>query len=185
MKKYLIKIKQVTIACAITMGIYLLTYWITSALMNEASEPLYLLALAMYSLVMMTAFDLVLIYITYVRKATGEDKAVQDFQDGYWGFKTDIVFLFKQELSTLIAFAMINGASWLMILIDKLIFSKRSLTAILLLYSPLNIIGVALPEWGNSILGYLLGTILCFAIYLLELVVFRKKWYKRWYNSGG
>lgn len=185
MKKYLVKIKQVTIACALSMIIYLSTYWITSALMNEASEPLYLFALAMYSLAMMTAFDLVLIFITFVRKGSGEDKAVQDFQNGYWGFKTDIVFLFKQELSTFIAFAIINGASWLLILIDKLIFSKRTITAILLLYTPLNVIGVALPEWGNSILGYLLGTILCFAIYLLELVVFRKKWYKRWFNLGG
>ena len=96
-----------------------------------------------------------------------------------------MVFLFKQELSTFIAFAIINGACRLMILIDKLIFSKRTLTAILLLYTPLNIIGVALPEGGNSILGYLLGTILCFAIYLLELVVFRKKWHKRWCNLGG
>lgn len=84
MIKYLVKIKQVTIACALSMIIYLSTYWITSALMNEASEPLYLFALAMYSLVMMTAFDLVLIYITYVRKGTGEDRAAQDFQDGYW-----------------------------------------------------------------------------------------------------
>lgn len=61
-----------------------------------------------------------------------------------------MVFLFKQELSTFIAFAIINGACRLMILIDKLIFSKRTLTAILLLYTPLNIIGVALPEGGEQ-----------------------------------
>lgn len=67
-----------------------------------------------------------------------------------------------------------------MISIDKLIFSKRTITAILLIYSPLNIIGVALPAWLNSILGYLIGTILCFAIYLLELVVFRKRSYTLW-----
>ena len=153
--------------------------------MNEASEPLYLFALATYSLVFMTTFNLILIYITFIRKALGEDEAVRDFQNGYWGFKKDIVYLFKRELSTLIAFAMINSASWMMISIDKLIFSKRTITAILLVYAPLNIVGITLPSWANNILGYLLGTIVCFAIYLLELVVCRKKWYKNWCNQGG
>ena len=58
-------------------------------------------------------------------------------------------------------------------------------TAILLIFAPLNIVGIALPEWANGILGYLLGTILCFAIYLLELVIFRKKWYNKWFRQGG
>ena len=124
MKKYLVKIKQVTIACALSMIIYLSTYWITSALMNEASEPLYLFALAMYSLAMMTAFDLVLIFITFVRKGSGEDKAVQDFQNGYWGFKTDIVFLFKQELSTFIAFAIRGGAIFAFLASDDTFTAK-------------------------------------------------------------
>ena len=165
------------------MIIYLSTYWITSTLMNETSKPLYLLALLIYSLVFMAVFNLLLIYITYIRKSLGEDDAAQDFQNGYWGFKKDILYLFKRELSTFIAFAMINGASWILISIDKLIFSKRTVTAILLIFAPLNIVGIALPEWANSILGYLLGTILCFAIYLLELVMFRKKWYNKWFKQ--
>jgi len=185
MKKHLSKIKQVTIACAISMIIYMLTYWIISAFMKEASGPLYLLVLAIYSLVFMSVFNLILIRRTYIKnyvgeKSVGEKIALQDFKNGYWGFKTDIIFLFKRELSTLVAFALINSASWIMISIDKLIFSKRTITAILLLYAPLNIVGITLPEWANGILGYLLGTILCFAIYLLELVVFRKKWYIHW-----
>ena len=185
MKKYLAKIKQVTIVCAISMVIYLSTYWITSTLMNETSKPLYWLALLIYSLVFMTIFNLILIYITYIRKSLGEDDAVQDFQNGYWGFKKDILYLLNRELSTFIAFAMINGASWMLISIDKLIFSKRTVTAILLIFAPLNIVGIALPDWANGILGYLLGTILCFAIYLLELVIFRKKWYNKWFKQGG
>lgn len=180
MKKYSAKFKQVTIACAISMIIYLSTYWITSTLMNETSKPLYWLALLIYSLVFMTVFNLILIYITYIRKSLGENDALQDFQNGYWGFKKDILCLFKRELSALITFAIINGASWILISIDKLIFSKRTVTAILLIFAPLNIVGIALPEWANSILGYLLGTILCFAIYLFELVIFRKKWYNKW-----
>ena len=162
------------------MIVYVLTYWITSAFMNNASKPLYLIVLVIYSLVFMSMFDLVLIHRTYIKNSVGEENAMQDFKKGYWGFKTDIIFLIKRELPTLIAFALINGLSWIMISIDKLIFSKRTITAILLLYAPLNIVGVTLPGWANGILGYLFGTILCFAIYLLELVVFRKKWYIHW-----
>jgi len=177
MKKHFTRIKQVTIACAISMLIYVLTYWLTSAFMKEASEVQYLLVLGIYSLVFMSVFDLVLIHRTYIKNSVGEENALQDFRSGYWGFKRDIIFLMKRELSTLIAFAWINSASWMMISIDKLIFSKRTLSAVLLLYAPLNIVGVILPAWANSILGYLVGTIVCFAIYLVELAVFRKKWY--------
>ena len=185
MKKYWSKIRSVTFACALSLIIYLATYWITSAWMNQTAEPLHLVALGIYSLVFMIAFDLVLIYIVYVRNSVGEDDAVRDFQNGYWGINTEIKYLFKRELLTLIVFALINGASWMLISIDKLIFSKRTITAILLIYAPLNIVGVALPAWANGILGYLLGTILCFVIYLLELVIFRKKWYKRWNKTKG
>lgn len=183
MKKYFAKFKQITVACAITMLLYLATYWITSALMNEAAEPMYRLVLGIYSLVLMSVFDLILIRFAHIKKSVGEKAAMQDFKDGYRGLKTDISFLFKRELPTLITLAMINGASWILISLDKLIFSKRTVTAVLLLYAPLNVIGVALPEWGNSILGYLLGTVFCYAIYLAELAMLRKKWYKHW-NGG-
>ncbi len=175
----LAKVKQVTIASAICMIVYLSTYWVTSALMNDAPKQLYLLALSMYSLAFMIAFNLILIYITFIRNNSGEDDAVRDFKNGYWGLKTDIFHLFKRELSTLIAFAMINGVCWSMTSIDKLFFSRKTITGIFLVYAPLNIVGVVLPDWANSVLGYLLGTVFCFAVYLLELGIFRKKWYKK------
>lgn len=177
MKKHFVEIKQVTIACAISMILYVLTYRVTFAFINAVSKTQYLLAMGIYSLIIMCVFNLVLIYRAYIKNHVGEKKAIQDFRDGYWGFKTDIIFLLKRELPILFTFALINCASWIMTLIDKLIFSKRTITAILLLYAPLNIIGITLPAWANGILGYFGGTILCFAIYLLELVVFRKKWY--------
>lgn len=189
-KKYLSIIKQVTIASAVSViiyvltcwitSIYVLTHWITSAFMNEVAKTLYWIALVIYSVLLMGVFCLLLIRRIHVRNSVGEEKALKDFENGYWGIKKDYIFLFKREISTLIAFAFINGASWIMISIDKLIFSRRTVTAILLLYAPLNIVGITLPEWINGILGYLFGTIFCFAIYLLELVLFRKKWYMHW-----
>lgn len=116
MKKHLAKIKQVTIACAISMIIYVLTYWITSAFMNAVSKPLYWLALGIYSFIFMSVFNLILIHRTYIKNSVGEENAIQDFKNGYWGFKTDIILLFKRELSTLLAFALINSASWIMVL---------------------------------------------------------------------
>ena len=180
MKKALAKLKPITIASALSLILYIATYWLTSALMNSAPKPLYLLALTLYSLVFMGAFALLLIYFSKIRKSTGDTDAMKDFENGYWGFLTDIKFLFRQERAVLLAFALINGASWALISLDKLIFSKRTVTAILLVYAPLNIVGIALPTWANSILGYLAGTVLCFAIYLLELAIFRKKWYRQW-----
>ena len=179
-KKYLSIIKQVTIASAVSVIIYVFTCWIIAAFMNEVAKTLYWIALVIYSVLFMGVFCLLLIRRIHVRNSVGEEKALKDFENGYWGIKKDYIFLFKREISTLIAFAFINGASWIMISIDKLIFSRRTVTAILLLYAPLNIVGITLPEWANGILGYLFGTIFCFAIYLLELVLFRKKWYMHW-----
>lgn len=183
MKKYIARMKQITIASAISMVVYISTYWITSAFMNESSDSVYLLALGIYSLVFMGAFDLILIHRTYIKNSSGEENALQDFENGYWGLKRDIVLLIKREFPTFVSFALINIMCWIMLSIDKLIFSKRTITAVLLIFAPLNVIGVILPTWANSILGYLLGTILCFAIYLLELVLFRKKWYMHWNKS--
>lgn len=176
-KKYLVNIKRVTIACAISIMTYVLIALLTASFFDEASKPIYLLAMSIYSIVLMSVFNLVLIHLTYIKNSSGEENAQHDFKDGYWGFKKDIIFLFKQELPMLITFALINSASWIIILIEKLIFSTRIISAVLLLYAPLNIVGTILPTWLNSILGYLFGTVLCFAIYLLELVMFRKKWY--------
>ena len=151
MRKYATKIKQITIACAITMMIYVLTAWITSAFMHEAAKSLYWLALWIYSLALMGVFNLILIYRTYGKNAVGEEVARQDFQNGYWGVKNDTIRLIQREFSTFIAFALINGTSWIMISIDKLIFSKRTISAIFLLYAPLNIVSVTLPSWANRI----------------------------------
>lgn len=177
------KIKHLTIASLITIVIYIATYWITSALMNEFPKSMYILAIIVYSIVLMGVFNLIFIRRIYVKNSTGENIASCDFKDGYWGLKHDIAEMFKRELSTLSALAIINITTWFLISMDKLIFSKRTITAILLIYAPLNVIGVALPSWANSILGYLLGTILCFAIYLLELVIYRKRLYVYWNKS--
>ena len=162
------------------MIVYISTYWLASAFMNDSSSALYLLVLGIYSLVFMGVFDLILIHRTYIKNSSGEELALQDFENGYWGLRRDIAVLAKREFPTFASFALINIMCWVLLSIDKLIFSKRTITAVLLIFAPLNVIGVALPTWANSILGYLLGTILCFAIYLLELVLFRRKWYMHW-----
>lgn len=180
MRNMLRKIVQITLACAVSFVFYIVTALITAAIAGEALESLRIVTTLLSSIIYMCIFCLVLIYLFYIRKSKGEDMALKDFENGYPGMKGDIALLFRREIKVLVAFVVINAACWSIISIDRLIFSRRTVSAVLLLYAPLNVIGEALPSFANGILGYLVGTVLCFAIYLFALLLFRKRWYKKW-----
>lgn len=184
MKQLFGKVKQITLVSVITMIIWISTSWITGAFMNEATPSTYQIALWIYSFALMAVFALVLIYWAHVKKSDGEEMALEDFRDGYWGIKKDLALIFGRERMMIIALFLINMSSWVLISLDKLIFAKRTVTVLLLVYAPLNTIGTALPLWLNSVLGYVLGSVFCAALYLLELVLLRRKWYRKWQRAA-
>ena len=167
------------------MAIYVFTIGVVSMILQSVTEDFMNVSgiLWVTSLLFVVVFSFVLIHELYRKNDKGEKIALEDYKTGYIGIINDIKLLFKREINLLYYFLFINGACWIITYIDKLIAGKKTFSAIFLIYYPLNCLSAMLPAWLNSLLSYALGPILCFAIYLLELVIFRKKWYKKWYSK--
>ncbi len=176
------KIAQITIASLISTIIYVFTIGIVSMLLQSVAEDFMNTSgiLWITSLLFVIVFSMALINTLYRKNDKGEKIALEDFNSGYIGIFNDIKLLFKREFNLLYYFLFINGACWIITYIDKLISSKKTFSAIFLVYYPLNCLSVVLPAWLNSILAYALGPILCFAFYLLTYALVRKKWHKKW-----
>lgn len=177
MTNFLLKFKKITLSSIISLVIYIISNGLVTALMKES--PYINIALTAYSIIFMAVFSLLLIYLLYIKDDSGTKLVISDYPNEYGGFFYDLKLVLKREINTIIAIFTINIGSWLLISIDKLIFSKRTFSALLLIYAPLNVIGVVLPDWLNSILAYVLGSIFCSAIYIFELILLRTKWYTR------
>ena len=173
-KKAIIKI---TIASLLSLILYLILSFVIGALMEAASHIAVNFALGIWAFLVSVVFSYILIYLIYIKDGSGEMKIHEDYPIKYTGIIKDIKLVFFQEFKILSTLCSINLASWILTGIDKLIFDRRTVTAVLFIYFPLQSFGVILPEWLNSILAYTIGSIIISMIYLLELVVIRRKWY--------
>lgn len=170
------KLLYILISSLLSMVLYLATYWITGTF-SELSNG-YLVAW-IYVFILTFLFTFIFLYISFIRKGTGEKIVEEDFKEKYPGIFKDLLSLFCKEKETFFAIIFINIISWGLISLDKLAFGKRTVSAVLLVFAPLNITGLVFPTWLNGVLSYTLGSVFVFAIYLLELVVYRKKiWHK-------
>lgn len=171
---------KVTICSLLTLIFYIIAYAVIGAVTRKISESFSIfISLLILSIFVMMVYSYLFIYINYIRHGYIEDSLFN--KDEYSGIKDDIIKFLKNEKSIFITVALVNMGSWLLISLEKLIFGKRVLTAILLIYAPMNIISVALPEWLNGILGYITGSICIYLFYIIELAVIRKLTYKKMY----
>ncbi|MBQ9749390.1 MAG: hypothetical protein IJV87_02255 [Clostridia bacterium] len=182
MKKHIQKIAQITVASLISTIIYVFTIGIVSMLLQSVAGDFMNASgiLWITSLLFVVVFSLSLINTLHRKNDNGEKIALEDYKTGYIGIINDIKLLFKREFNLLYYFLFINGVCWIITYIDKLISAKKTFSAIFLIYYPLNCLSVVLPTWLNSVLAYALGSILCYAIYLLTYALVRKKWHKKW-----
>lgn len=171
---------KATVCSLLTLIFYLIAYAIIGAVTREISDSFSVFtALLILSLFVMMLYSYLFIHINYIRNGYIEDSLFN--KDEYSGIKDDIIKFLNGEKSIFITAACINMGSWLLISLEKLIFGKRVLTAILLIYAPMNIISVALPEWLNGILGYITGSICIYLFYIIELAIIRNITYKKMY----
>ena len=168
---------RLTLASFLTLLIYFVANALITAFLNELSV---IIALIILVVLIMVLYVFIVIYLTYIRTGLGEETLWNDYPDTYKGTAFDFKVVFREEQKTFLIIFAIDMASWVLTGIDKLIFGKTTITAILLVYAPLNIVGIMLPSWLNGILGYLVGALLVSGIYLLALVMLRRKWYKQY-----
>lgn len=170
---------NITKASLLTMILYILLYAIWGAILNSISSVTF--SLILLSVITEACFCIVLIWINYIRKGTGEDMIVNQYKNSdYLGFWEDIKKCIVTEKYYLIAFWGINIFFYFFVLIEKNIFQKRILSNIGLLYTPLNLLIIL---FKHEIIGQLLSSLLISIVYLLSLGIMRRKWYIKWYNN--
>lgn len=174
-KKIILKITR---ASLLAMVLYIILSFAIGAIMGSLSQISINFALGVWAFAVSGVFSYILIYYLYIKDGSGEMKVFDDYPKIYTGLKKDIKLVFFQELRVIGTLCAINLISWVLTGIDKLIFGKLTITNILFIYVPLQSFGVVFPEWLNSILSYSIGSIIISMIYLLELVIIRRKWYR-------
>lgn len=129
-------------------------------------------------------FALLLIYISKMPKDDVAREAREDFENGYPGLIKDIKNILKREWITFLALSaeiMLQWYLWaycfhsvayiVFIPFDPVYIFSRGLLQILYF------------DWLYGMLTYILCAVFIFAVYVSELALMRKKWYKRNFNE--
>ena len=138
---------------------------------SEKAQAIYTLILVIASPV---ALSTLLVYLLHIYGGNGESEVCEEYPDKYPGIFRDIPKVIRREwlaLLFIIALGLLGMLVWL--INSKLLHSDivTRLSALLLSASPLALV-------YQSLLSYLLGTLLTAAIYVLVFALFRFKWRK-------
>lgn len=162
----------------------LLLYLVSALFANtilSAVSPTKTVALTILCLLTMTLFSYLLLRFTRLKGGSGERQYIQSLREtgrleGGISFSEDCKLLFREEGGMLAAILAINLLCWGLEAIDVLLFSKQTVTMVLLLFAPMQMLIDVLPDWGYGIVGFLVSAVVDMALYFLLLLRCRKKW---------
>lgn len=124
-------------------------------------------------------FALLLIYISKMPKGDVAREAREDFENGYPGLIKDIKNILKREWITFLALSAEIMLQWYL-----WTYCFHSFACIVFIpFDPVYIFSMFFPDWLNGIPSYILCAVFIFAVYVSELALMRKKWYKRNFNE--
>lgn len=142
----------------------------------------------LFFLLTMALFAYLLIRFTYLKGGKGERQYIQSLREtgrleSGVSFSEDCKLLLREEAVMLATLLAIDLLCWGLEAIDVLLFSKQTVTMVLLVFAPMQMLIEVLPDWGYGIVGFLVSAVVDGALYLLILLRFRKKW--RTQATGG
>lgn len=174
---------KIALANLCALILYLVSALFANTILSAVS-PTKTVALTILCLLTMALFAYLLIRFSYLKGRIGEKQYIQSLREtGYAesgiSFAEDCKLLFREEVGMLAAILAINLLCWGLEAIDVLLFSKQTVTMVLLIFAPMHILIDLLPGWGYGILGFLVSAAVDGALYLLILLYYRKKWRKQ------
>ncbi len=170
---------RMTLISLLTLVLYIICGPLLGAVHTENAKIFtWAVANLILSVFVMAVYVHLFLYIYYIRKGQIEDSLFH--KEDYHGFKEDIVAFLTSEKSVFLTAAAINIGSWLLINGDRLIFGKRTFSAVLLVYAPMNMLGSSFPEY-LSIVAYVLSSIMLYLFYVVDLALMRKRAYNNLY----
>lgn len=181
------RLKKILLANLCALLLYLVSALFANTILSAVS-PTKTVALTILCLLTMTLFTYFLIRFTHLKGGKGERQYIQSLREtgrleSGISFPEDCKLLLREESGMLVAILAVNLLCWGLEAVDVLLFSKQTITMVLLLFAPMHMLIEVLPDWGYGILGFLVSTVIDVALYLLLLLRYRKKW--RTQATGG
>lgn len=181
------RFKKILLANLCALLLYLVSALFANTILSAVS-PTKTVALTVLCLLTMALFSYLLIRFTYLKGGKGERQYIQSLRESGRlesgiSFSEDCRLLLREEGGMLAAILAINLLCWGLEAIDVLLFSKQTVTMVLLVFAPMHMLIDVMPDWGYGIIGFLTSAVVDGVLYLLFLLRCRKKW--RTQATGG
>ena len=172
---------NITLASVITLVAYVALYAVWGAILSELeSKTLQLLLIALMTTV---AFGVILLWVSKVRRSTGEDEVMADYKDRtYTSMADDLKLIFRREVKALILMTVIVMGTYILNRLDTLMFGQKTISHITMPYLAMSLFGAL---FRIRIIGYLLSAVLNPCVYLFALLLYRRKKYNYWMKNQG
>ncbi len=173
---------NITLASVITLVAYIALYAIWGAILSELENP----TLKLFLIAFMTtvAFGFFLLYTSKIRKSVGEDEVVSDYKDKkYTSLIDDFKTIINREAKTLICIAVIVLICFVLNTFDRLVFEKKTIVSFpAFFFAPMCLFGsfIHIP-----FVGYALSAVSDCLVYIIFLLIYRKKKYNYWMHNKG
>ncbi len=173
---------NITLASTITLGAYMVLYSIWGAILSELKTPLAgNLFLALMTTILLILFGFFLFYIRKIKKNLGEDEVLIDYKDRkYVSLADDFKLILKRESKTLICIAAIVFACFALNTFDNLVFQRKVISLPMFFFVPMCLFGTLIDI---PFVGYAISALLDCAVYMIFLLIYRKKRYNYWMKS--
>ena len=174
------RFKRITVSNLCALLLYLVSGLLANTILSAVS-PTKTIAWTILSLLTMALFSYLLIRAVYLKRGNGEKQYLKMLREtgraeSGISILEDCKQLLREEAGMLVSFLAINLLCWGLILLDELMFSERTVTWVLMLYAPMQMLNSVLPAWGYEFFGFLLSAVVDGMLYLLILLYYRKKW---------
>ncbi|MCH5183822.1 MAG: hypothetical protein J1E00_06575 [Oscillospiraceae bacterium] len=174
------RFKYITLANLCALLLYLVSGLLANTVLSAVS-PTKTVTWTVLSLLTMTLFTVLLIRFSHLKGGKGERQYIQSLREtgraeSGISVSEDCKLLFREEAGMILTCFAVNLLCWGLECIDVLLFSKQTVTMVLLLFAPMHMLVSVLPDWGYGIIGFLVSTVIDVLLYLLILLYDRKKW---------
>lgn len=170
---------NITLASLITLVAYIALYAIWGAILGGVENPT--LKLFLIALMTTAAFSFFLLYTSKIKNSVGEDEVVSDYKDSeYVSFVDDFKMIIKRESKMLVCIAMIVLICFAFNTFDVIIFGKKTISFPTLIYAPMCLFDSAIDI---PFVGYAVSAVLDCVLYIIFLLIYRKKKYNYWMKN--
>lgn len=173
---------NITLASILTLVAYIALHAIWGAILNEFENPM--LESFLTALMTTIIYGFLMLYTSKIRKSVGEDEVVSDYKDKkYTSLVDDLKLIIKREAKALICVAAIVLICFVLNTFDRLVFEKKTIVSFpAFFFAPMCLFAnfIKIP-----FVGYVLSAVSDCLVYIIFLLIYRKKKYNYWMHNKG